>query len=318
MKRAFTLIELLVVIAIIAILAAILFPVFAQAKEAAKKASAISNIKQTATGAMIYTTDYDDFYPSAFSIDDGGACGLGKAGQTLSVGGLVPPGYWWVMTTAAGADDPSCKPIDEVAWVNSTNAYRKNFQMLAFPGLTLRDVYGGAVPWTQPIKPETVSITMNGLLSSFNGSGVQDVSRTPLFWPGQGKQNHKGGLFPSPAMFCDYTGTGTPPPCLFNGAGMPQGSAFTTATRGDALAAFTAGFHLYSQGLVYSYADTSAKFYRVGTGRSTNHPFAATNTRGQVVSTFRCYTGTGPLYLAVFRPDIDKSFSTANLDAVCQ
>ncbi len=59
-NRAFTLIELLVVIAIIAILAAILFPVFAQAKRAAKDSSALSNLKQTATALNIYTTDYDD------------------------------------------------------------------------------------------------------------------------------------------------------------------------------------------------------------------------------------------------------------------
>lgn len=59
-KRAFTLIELLVVIAIIAILAAILFPVFAQAKSAAKKANAISNTKQVTLSAIMYTTDYDD------------------------------------------------------------------------------------------------------------------------------------------------------------------------------------------------------------------------------------------------------------------
>lgn len=58
--RAFTLIELLVVIAIIAILAAILFPVFAQAKVAAKKTQSLSNVKQIATGLMIYTADYDD------------------------------------------------------------------------------------------------------------------------------------------------------------------------------------------------------------------------------------------------------------------
>jgi prepilin-type N-terminal cleavage/methylation domain-containing protein/prepilin-type processing-associated H-X9-DG protein len=59
-KRAFTLIELLVVIAIIAILAAILFPVFAQAKEAAKKTSCLSNLKQLGLGNVMYSNDYDD------------------------------------------------------------------------------------------------------------------------------------------------------------------------------------------------------------------------------------------------------------------
>lgn len=59
-RRAFTLIELLVVIAIIAILAAILFPVFANAKEAAKKTSCLSNTKQVAIGVTLYAGDYDD------------------------------------------------------------------------------------------------------------------------------------------------------------------------------------------------------------------------------------------------------------------
>ena len=59
-KRAFTLIELLVVIAIIAILAAILFPVFAQAKAAAKATVAISNVKQISLGMLIYSGDNDD------------------------------------------------------------------------------------------------------------------------------------------------------------------------------------------------------------------------------------------------------------------
>jgi len=65
MKRAFTLIELLVVIAIIAILAAILFPVFAQAKEAAKKTQDLSNTKQQALGVVMYAGDADDTYPRA-------------------------------------------------------------------------------------------------------------------------------------------------------------------------------------------------------------------------------------------------------------
>lgn len=59
-RSAFTLIELLVVIAIIAILAAILFPVFAQAKAAAKKAACISNHKEMALAAIMYSGDYDD------------------------------------------------------------------------------------------------------------------------------------------------------------------------------------------------------------------------------------------------------------------
>lgn len=63
MKKAFTLIELLVVIAIIAILAAILFPVFAQAKVAAKKSVSISNLKQQNLSLFMYSGDYDDQYP---------------------------------------------------------------------------------------------------------------------------------------------------------------------------------------------------------------------------------------------------------------
>src|SRR2546428_224894 len=57
--KGFTLIELLVVIAIIAILAAILFPVFAQAREAARKTSCLSNVKQLALACIMYQTDYD-------------------------------------------------------------------------------------------------------------------------------------------------------------------------------------------------------------------------------------------------------------------
>jgi prepilin-type N-terminal cleavage/methylation domain-containing protein/prepilin-type processing-associated H-X9-DG protein len=64
MKKAFTLIELLVVIAIIAILAAILFPVFARARENARRASCMSNLKQVGLGLMQYTQDYDETNPN--------------------------------------------------------------------------------------------------------------------------------------------------------------------------------------------------------------------------------------------------------------
>jgi prepilin-type N-terminal cleavage/methylation domain-containing protein/prepilin-type processing-associated H-X9-DG protein len=68
-RNAFTLIELLVVIAIIAILAAILFPVFAQAKEAARKTNCISNLKQLATATLMYANDTDGVLPMGISAD---------------------------------------------------------------------------------------------------------------------------------------------------------------------------------------------------------------------------------------------------------
>ena len=62
-RPAFTLVELLIVIAIIAVLAAILFPVFARARENARRASCQSNLKQIALGATQYIQDYDEHYP---------------------------------------------------------------------------------------------------------------------------------------------------------------------------------------------------------------------------------------------------------------
>ena len=87
-KPAFTLIELLVVIAIIAILAAILFPVFARARENARRTSCSSNLKQMALGVIQYTQDYDEKMPPQQ---------IPIAGTTLA--GLAPwdptPASWY-------------------------------------------------------------------------------------------------------------------------------------------------------------------------------------------------------------------------------
>jgi len=64
-RQGFTLIELLVVIAIIAILAAILFPVFAQARDKARQITCTSNLKQIGNVLVMYSQDYDGWYPPA-------------------------------------------------------------------------------------------------------------------------------------------------------------------------------------------------------------------------------------------------------------
>jgi len=65
-RKGFTLIELLVVIAIIAILAAILFPVFAKAREKARQATCLSNLKELGLSTLMYVQDYDEMYPTTW------------------------------------------------------------------------------------------------------------------------------------------------------------------------------------------------------------------------------------------------------------
>jgi prepilin-type N-terminal cleavage/methylation domain-containing protein/prepilin-type processing-associated H-X9-DG protein len=86
-KRAFTLIELLVVIAIIAILAAILFPVFARAREAARKSSCSSNLKQIGLAFGMYRQDYDGWMP--INTYDGS----GNGGPTTCINEVTRTGY---------------------------------------------------------------------------------------------------------------------------------------------------------------------------------------------------------------------------------
>jgi prepilin-type N-terminal cleavage/methylation domain-containing protein/prepilin-type processing-associated H-X9-DG protein len=93
-QRAFTLIELLVVIAIIAILAAILFPVFAQAREKARQASCLSNLKQIGLGAMMYAQDYDETIVPVQTGNSPIVYWFGAAGPTGAVDetqGLIYP-----------------------------------------------------------------------------------------------------------------------------------------------------------------------------------------------------------------------------------
>ena len=86
-RRAFTLIELLVVIAIISILASILFPVFARARENARRTSCMSNMKQMGLGIIQYVQDYDDTYPQAYWYKNN----AGDSGGYMQWSGMIQP-----------------------------------------------------------------------------------------------------------------------------------------------------------------------------------------------------------------------------------
>ena len=91
--KAFTLIEILVVIAIIGILAAILFPVFARARENARRSSCQSNVKQILLGVTQYTQDYDERFPLETFAENapGAAFGAGNDGENVLWNQTVQP-----------------------------------------------------------------------------------------------------------------------------------------------------------------------------------------------------------------------------------
>lgn len=114
--RAFTLIELLVVIAIIAILAAILFPVFSQAKAAAKKAVCTSNLKQLGLVWQLYLSDYDDRLPDRRDL------------KLTAEGGYLPWTGWPPSDPRSGWTETLVKPYnaDAIFACPSTEALWKN------------------------------------------------------------------------------------------------------------------------------------------------------------------------------------------------
>ena len=96
-KKAFTLIELLIVIAIIAILAAILFPVFARARENARRSSCMSNLKQMGLGTMQYTQDYDEkLYPHRFNSTPNPLMSVNGGPATTGVTGGATGKIFWI------------------------------------------------------------------------------------------------------------------------------------------------------------------------------------------------------------------------------
>lgn len=112
-RRGFTLIELLVVIAIIAILAAILFPVFARARENARRSSCQSNLKQLALGVMQYTQDYDERFPDY--------AGTPSAEATYGWSGVLQPYLKSLQILQCPSDSTAFPTTDSVSGAGLAN-----------------------------------------------------------------------------------------------------------------------------------------------------------------------------------------------------
>jgi prepilin-type N-terminal cleavage/methylation domain-containing protein/prepilin-type processing-associated H-X9-DG protein len=168
-ESAFTLIELLVVIGIISILAAILFPVFARAQEKARQSVCLSNLKQISSAVMMYTQDYDGWFPLH----------------------QYPTGHSDFVALPPAAD----KPWDAGNWIWSTHPYVKNWNVLTCPSAILATGYGNANP---PLF--YTNYTLNGYLHMKNDSVVINPAETFMIVEGIGSRalDGYGACFPVP------------------------------------------------------------------------------------------------------------------------
>ena len=178
MKKAFTLIELLVVIAIIAILAAILFPVFAQAKVAAKKTSCLSNMKQMGTGTMIYLSDYDDLFPITIPVN--------PANNTHA------ESFFGFPANRPGNDGS----IPSAATQNLRGSHWGN---AVFPYIKSAGLYRNATDdWNlfnftaQARATQGDAYALNTYLQSYPQTAVASISTTILFFQGMGRGSVMG------------------------------------------------------------------------------------------------------------------------------
>jgi len=187
-SRGFTLIELLVVIAIIAILAAILFPVFARAREAARKATCLSNLKQVALACLMYAQDYDEVLPTA----------AGSAWATAHP--IVPASPQDTFNSAQGA---GLRSKDYWQLADMLRTYIKSVDIFDCPSYVRR------APWTKLQQQVLTSGPAEGVLKVGNFTRDADHyapwTATGSYWWGCVHYPYGAGVFAEP--YCGPTGT---------------------------------------------------------------------------------------------------------------
>lgn len=294
LRKAFTLIELLVVIVIISVLAAILFPVFSQAKEAAKKSTTLSNFKQVGAAMLLYVGDHDDTYPLAWSPDNANGVWRNFAGSGQTASFLVSfPAGW-----RGGAYGGTRQEEDSNAWGNSILPYIKTGKVFEAEG----------VPHFRPANAElqadyanndgkyfSSSVTFNGMLHNYSASAVASPSQHPMLWQGMFRRAYDGFFRANPELDCYDLAT----PCRFNPSDYPQAGNWSRSSPGygyvwfGAVNPYGTAWIYSSHGMHFIQDDSSARFQQINaalmslsaTGEitrigsvSTHHPFSRIDT----------------------------------------
>lgn len=233
-RPGFTLIELLIVVAIIAILAAFLFPVFAQAREAARKTSCTNNLKQLGTACTMYAGDWDELYPIDYS-----SCRLGASTAPCSSRNpkwRIETALWPYLTSSKVFHCPSANTVP-IAWNAAQQVcewngwgYPSDF---CIPGVTGKgqalsygwNIYvfrrclgtsaggcgGPGIPMATIQDPSGKIMVADSSLMALDVSGIAfanytaigpvQASNADLYWPGAGG----GGVAINPSQHTRHT-----------------------------------------------------------------------------------------------------------------
>ncbi len=275
-QRAFTLIELLVVIAIIAILAAILFPVFAQAKDAAKKSVALSNVKQLGLGYALSVADVDDTFPN--SVTERTSPNYTTATDASQVepypirfklGSYIKSGN--SLPTATSNVGGVWKDPDSPAWPVATTKqwwtvdYGSNSNEKNLPGASKQAWYAA-----NPDFGFNEESTSTSLAAPANFILLADAARA------DGSPS-RGGLYPQPWAFDDTAGNVTTSGAIVNASALQSrlwprhGDKKVLYNSGTSPSGVGGGFLDVQGGVNIAYADFHAKWRNINqTWRSYN------------------------------------------------
>jgi prepilin-type N-terminal cleavage/methylation domain-containing protein/prepilin-type processing-associated H-X9-DG protein len=244
-KRGFTLIELLVVIAIIAILAAILFPVFARARENARKSSCQNNLKQITIGFKQYINDFDERYP-------------------------IP-----AVTTNPGATPP-------YGWGDALQPYLKNDQVFQCPsdageaGTSAVAGYSDYYYNNNFLIQNATNNTWRGANESVLGGSSQTIlvgdggytsnaatGSSRYVWCGDSTTGGLAGTNTSEAPPITNGAANTNAICTVAGASVVNGAQVNAVLPGSPANSYSSIIHL--DGANYGFADGHVKWYRANT-----------------------------------------------------